>query len=415
MHKPRRLIHDKPPVAGCIKVRPEDFVVNELPLYEPCGEGEHLYMCVRKRGMSHETMTRLIADGMGVKPRAIGTAGRKDRIAVTTQLVSVHLPGEPDRIPNIQHEGIEVAWHDRHTNKLRTGHLIGNRFDIRIREIDPMKVTTLQKRLNVLAEQGLPNVFGTQRFGNEQNNHLLGAALVTNQFDKLVDLILAGDEKHHGAARGGDYKKAFDSWPLGNPVQRTVLEALVKGKSAQAACRRISKSMQKLWVNALQSWVFNLTLHRRLREGTWNTLQEGDLAWKHLGGGRTFEATAEDIATEELQHRVASMELSPTGPLWGPKMRMPTGKVLEGELADLEEGGVVDALQQNDRRLAAGARRPLRVPLNNASIGSGVDEHGGFVRVQFELPAGSYATAVVEEILAVPSVQFRDSPSTASP
>lgn len=415
MYEPRRLLDDMPLVAGCIKVRPEDFVVDELPLYEPCGEGEHLYMSVRKRGMSHETMTRLIANGMGVKPRAVGTAGRKDRNAVTTQLVSVHLPGEPDRIPMFSHEGIEVAWHDRHTNKLRTGHLIGNRFDIRIREIDPVKVTILQKRLNVLAEQGLPNAFGPQRFGNEQNNQLLGAALVTNQFEQLVSLILAGDEKHHGAARDGDYKTAFESWPLGNPVQQTVLEALVQGKKAQAACRRISKSMQKLWVNALQSWVFNLTLHRRLREGTWNTLLEGDLAWKHLGGGRTFEATAEDIATKEFQHRVTCMELSPTGPLWGPKMRMPKGEVLEGELADLEEGGVVDALQHNDKRLAAGARRPLRVPLNNTSIGSGVDEHGGFVRVQFELPAGSYATVVVEELLGVPSFKLRDRKSTSSP
>ncbi len=383
-------------LSGTIKNRPEDFVVDEVPLYEPCGDGEHIYLCVRKTGITHDLMVRLIAKEFGVKPRAIGTAGRKDRNAVTTQLVSVYLPGEANRAVTFSHDGLDLMWQDRHANKLRFGHLLGNRFDIRIRDIDPVKVTTLQKRLEVYSKHGMPNAFGEQRFGNDMNNHLLGAALITDKYEELVSLVLAGDERHNQFANEGAYKKALDAWPMGNPVQQHVLEGLVSGKDCPCACKRISKTMQKLWINALQSFVFNQTLTRRQGDGTWNTLLVGDLAWQHDGGGRTFEVSGED----DLQERVDQIELSPTGPLWGPKMRLPSGDVMEAELQDLDVFEVREALQQNDKRLAAGARRPLRVPVKNTAIGSGVDEHGGFVRVQFELPAGSYATVLIDALLS---------------
>ena len=380
---------------GTIKNRPEDFVVDEIPLYDPCGEGEHLYLCVRKVGISHDLMNRLLVKEFGVKPNAIGTAGRKDRNAVTTQLVSIHLPREAGQIPTFSHEGLEVLWHDLHTNKLRNGHLLANRFDIRIRDIDPIKVTSLQKQLETLSTSGLPNAFGVQRFGNDNNNHTMGAALITNNFEKLIEIIFSGTDRHHQLSMNGEYKKAFDAWPHGNPLQQQVLEGLSLGKEFSEACKSISKSIQKLWVNALQSFIFNQTLQRRQEEGTWNTLLEGDLAWQHDGGGRTFLVSSED----DLHERAVKIELSPTGPLWGPKMRLPSGDVWKAELEELEKIGVRDVLQENDKRLAAGARRPLRVPVKNTVIGSGVDEHGGFVRVQFELPAGSYATVLIDELL----------------
>jgi len=383
--------------TGTIKNRPKDFVVDEVPLYEPCGDGEHVYLCIRKTGITHDLMVRLIAKEFGVKPRAIGTAGRKDRNAITTQLVSIHLPGVESRQVSFSHEGLDLMWQDRHTNKLRVGHLLGNRFDIRIRDIDPIKVTSLQKKLDAISSHGMPNAFGVQRFGNDANNHLLGAALVANNYEELVSLILAGDERHNQFARDGAYKKALEAWPLGNPVQQNVLEGLISGKDFSGVCKRISKPMQQLWINALQSFIFNQTLTRRQEDETWNKLLMGDLAWQHDGGGRTFEVSSED----DLQGRLDRIELSPTGPLWGPKMRMPNGDVLEAELEDLNAFNVREALQQNDKRLAAGARRPLRVPVKNTAIGSGVDEHGGFVRVQFELPAGTYATVLIDDLLNV--------------
>ena len=255
-------------------------------------------------------------------------------------------------------------------------------------------MTTVQKNLDAISTHGMPNAFGVQRFGNNANNHLLGEALIANKYQELVSLMLAGDDRHHQFVKGGAYKKALDAWPLGNPVQQNVLEDLASGKNFSEACKRITKTMQKLWINALQSFIFNRTLTRRQEGGTWNTLLVGDLAWQHDGGGRTFEVSSED----DLQERTDRIELSPTGPLWGPKMRMPSGDVLKAELEDLDAFDVRDALQQNDKRLASGARRPLRVPVKNTAIGSGVDEHGGFVRVQFELPAGSYATVLIELI-----------------
>jgi tRNA pseudouridine13 synthase len=384
-------------LSGTIKSRPDDFVVDEIPLYEPCGEGEHLYLCIRKTGITHDLMVRLIAKELGVKPRAIGTAGRKDRNAVTTQLVSIHLPGVASRAVSFSHEGLDLMWQDRHTNKLRFGHLLGNRFDIRIRDMDPIKVIALQKKLNLISTFGMPNAFGVQRFGNDANNHLFGAALIADKYEELVSLILAGNERHNQFATEGAYKKALDAWPFGNPVQQHVLEGLISGKDFSGACKRISKTMQKLWINALQSFIFNQTLTRRQEDGTWNTLLVGDIAWQHDGGGRTFEVSSED----DLQDRSDRIEISPTGPLWGSKMRMPSGDVLKAELEDLNACGVQEELHQNDKRLAAGTRRPLRVPVKNTAIGSGVDEHGGFVRVQFELPAGSYATVLIDKLLTV--------------
>jgi tRNA pseudouridine13 synthase len=386
-------------LLGTIKNRPEDFVVEELPLYEPCGEGEHVYLCVRKTGMSNELLVQQIASTCQVQPRSIGTAGRKDRLAVTTQLVSVHLPGKTNVDIAFPQKGIELLWRSKHTNKLRLGHLRGNRFDIRIRDIDPIKVATLQKRLARIVSLGLPNAFGTQRFGNDTNNHLLGAALFAKDYQTLVSLLLQGTERHHTFALGREYKKALDSWPFGSPIERRVLEALSMGKSVQQACKTIPYKMQKLWANALQSYVFNQTLQSRQMDGTWDQLHVGDLAWIHNGGGRTFEVREEDILSGELCERIAKKELFPTGPLWGPKMRKPSGNIAAKERAVLLQENISQELMCKDQNIVRGARRPLGVPVSNASISSGVDVHGNYIRLGFELPAGSYATVLIDSIL----------------
>ena len=358
----------EPNIAGTIKDRPEDFIVDEIPLYEPCGTGEHLYFGVRKTNMSHDALMNTVARAMGVSTRAIGYAGRKDSSATTTQVLSVHIPCEGMEVPT-DLGGAEIVWQSRHTNKLRLGHLLGNRFEIRIRGVDTKDVELIQDRLQQLSVTGLPNTFGHQRFGTRKNNHNLGKALLLEDWDLLFQLLDDGDEE------------------------------FARGAPPRHACSSIPKPIRRLWVNALQSTIFNAVLQQRVIGETWDKPLVGDLICKHGARGRTFEATAEDIDSEKFQSRVASIEVSPTVPLWGKKMREPTGDVFEQELAVLHTFGLDQVVFCRSNHYGTGARRPLRVPVANTRVSDGIDAHGSFVLVQFSLPAGSYATVVIELLL----------------
>ncbi len=400
MNRPKILagtkqIHD---IQGFIKSSPEDFVVDETPLYTPCGEGEHLYINVRKKNMSHDELLRRIAKEFGVSRRDIGVAGRKDLRAVTTQMVSIHLPGTAI-IPPKSIGSIEVLSHARHTNKLRLGHLVGNTFSIKLRGIDLHQAATIETNLKALAAIGLPNAFGPQRFGNMNNNHLLGIAVVLEDWEGLIQELLRGDARHHSFASEREYKKALDSWPFGQPAERSVLELLHKGKSPKLACHSISKSLRKLWVNAFQSSLFNEVLSRRIQDGTWDTIIEGDIVWNHEHGGRTFKIAEDEVESEEILNRTTSFELSPTGPLWGAKMRLTSGIVQKLEQSVLHSSGVSDSHLRNMINFTSGARRPLRVRVGNPSVTTGSDSEGGFIKASFELPAGSYATIVINHLL----------------
>ncbi len=385
-------------IHGVLKSSPADFIVIEQKLYEPSGEGEHLYVTVRKTNMSHDEMIRQIAREFAVSIRDVGAAGRKDLRGVTTQTISVYLPRKeisvPERVGSI--EILSSSWH---TNKLRLGHLSGNHFSIRLREIASANYKCIEERLQALAKTGLPNFFGLQRFGNRGNNHKLGLAMILEDWEALVKELLDGEGRHHAFAVNGEYKKAFDAWPFGQPAERNVLEALACGKSLRQACKTISTSLRKLWVNAFQSTLFNEVLQRRQKDGTWNKILGGDVVWNHEGGGRTFIATAEDINCTVTKDRLDTFEISPTGPLWGAKMRLPKGTVLELEKCAVSTYGVGDQQFENIKKMAKGTRRPLRVQVANQKTSIGTDNDGDFIEVKFDLPAGSYATVVIDQLL----------------
>ncbi len=212
--------------------------------------------------------------------------------------------------------------------------------------------------------------------------------------------MLRGDERHHKFVANGEFKNALDSWPFGQPAERIVIEALNCGKNSMQACRLIPKPLKKLWVNALQSAIFNTVLEHRIQLGTWNVLVEGDLAWKHDGGGRTFEISSEEAGSGAIASRTASFEISPTGPLWGKKMRLPSGDVLALEQTILSSLDMSDKHLSSMKQFAQGARRPLRVQANNPEISSGLDAEGQYIELGFDLPAGSFATVVVELLLS---------------
>src|SRR6516165_9191415 len=170
---PQLLTADLPGIGGRIKAIPEDFEVEEIPAYEPSGGGDFLYLWIEKRDMGAEYFVRQVAKRLDIPVGEVGTAGMKDRHAVTRQMVSV--PGQvEDRLGQLEGDGIRVLKVSRHGNKLRPGHLHGNRFQVLVR--DPETPGRLEEILAPLLERlrpGVPNFFGAQRFGKDAETYHL--------------------------------------------------------------------------------------------------------------------------------------------------------------------------------------------------------------------------------------------------
>ncbi|MFG0285459.1 MAG: tRNA pseudouridine(13) synthase TruD [Phycisphaerales bacterium JB039] len=396
-------------VGGRIKQRPEDFLVEEIPITQPCGSGEHIWMLVEKRDMSTLHMARVVARHFSVPLRDVGWAGLKDRRAITRQVISVRTPGRrPEDFPQLQHDQIAVLWVDLHDRKLRRGHLRGNRFSIRIRDVQPTGALIAQRALQRLRVSGLPGLIGSQRFGAAGVNHLVGRALLRGESQLVLDLLLGpleGGAIHPESRRlyaEGRYAEALEALPKAARTERSALGPLSRGASAQKAVGAIPVPERRFLITAAQSAVFNDLLRARMDDGSWDRCVEGDLAMK-LDGRATFAVTGADIATGELDARLARFEISPTGPMWGPQMQRATGAVDAMELEVLARFGLspeaLEAFPGAARGDIEGQRRPLRVPVVDPEVEGGVDEHGAFIRCAFDLPRGSFATEVMREIM----------------
>ena len=351
---------------------PEDFIVEELPLYEPSGTGTHTYFAIRKRNLSTMEAINRIARDLQVPTRDFGYAGLKDKNAITTQVLSVEGVA-PERILKIEQPNIKVLWAERHTHKLRVGHLRGNRFELTLRDIshDPLSlVETVMERLVI---EGVPNRFGTQRFGNKNDSHLIGKALVKAEWETVARYMLADDA------------------PQVDSVARRIQQELAR-KPVEKVVVSIPYRLRKLYLSAYQAYLFNSVLEKRMPH--LGKLLAGDIAVKHSNGAPFL---VEDPTVE--QPRVDAFEISPSGPIFGYKMRMPTGDVLDLEIGVLADEGV---RLEKFRKVAGirlpGTRRPLRMPIQLHEV-SAVDSGAG-IRLSFTLPAGGYATVVVEELLA---------------
>ncbi|MCH7813494.1 MAG: tRNA pseudouridine(13) synthase TruD, partial [Planctomycetes bacterium] len=171
---------DSPGIGGRIKTEARDFRVEELPLYRPSGTGTHTYFGIEKTGLTTQQAVSRLAAALGKRPRDVGYAGLKDARAVTCQTLSVeHV--DPQRVERLDLPGIRIQWVDRHTNKLKLGHLAGNRFLIKIREVADPSLPGVEAVLAALTRRGLPNYFGPQRFGRRGDNAAIGRAALQGQ------------------------------------------------------------------------------------------------------------------------------------------------------------------------------------------------------------------------------------------
>jgi tRNA pseudouridine13 synthase len=314
---------------------PEDFVVDEIPLYPPSGEGEHTFLRVEKRLRNSEGVRRELARLAGVRPAEVGYAGRKDRVAIARQWFSVPRL-DPGRALALEGEGIRVLEAVRHPHKLRTGQLRGNRFELTLRDLS--EPGRMAPALAEMVSRGMSNRFGSQRFGSDAGN----------------------------AARA---------------------RALLEGAPVTG-----NRSQVRFLFSALQAEVFNAVL--AARPLPFDRLETGDVAWLHASGASFLVEDAEREAP-----RAAAFEISPTGPIFGSRMLEPRAAPQERERAVYQSLGLPsrETLRLPRGIRLRGARRPLRVRPGAASsefLGDGV------VRLSFTLPPGSYATVLVEELLA---------------
>lgn len=388
-------------IGGHIKARPEDFVVTEEPLYEPSGAGEHVLCEIQKRGLTTFDAVARLAAILKVDRRDIGYAGMKDARAVTRQAMSIRT-ADMEAVREIKTPELTVLWAERHVNKLRLGHLAGNRFEIKIRGVEPTAVTQIGPVMKILEKRGVPNYFGEQRFGRRNNNDLLGAALIRGDNKALAHLLLGDaqvgldDAQQVNARRlfdAGDWQGAMKAWPRKNGMERRLLARVLKTGKASGAGRALEEHLRRLFVAALQSRVFNAVLAKRI--DTYDTIIDGDWAEK-TENGACFPV--ENVEAE--QQRAAAGEISPTGPLVGFRVSMATGA------AGAIEQGVLDEFQLKPEMFKVpghyrvkGARRSLRVLPKGMEYSGGVDEHGAYVALSFMLPAGAFATVLLRELM----------------
>lgn len=322
-------------VSGELKASPEDFEVEEIPAYTPSGEGEHLYLWIEKRGLNTQDAIRALSEALGVTPDAAGAAGLKDRNAVTRQWLSFHTPNTPSP-DTLEREGLRVLSLSRHGNKLRTGHLQGNRFRLLLRGTPESELATARAIADALVEHGLPNYFGAQRFG-----------------------------------RAGDNLRRAYAW---------IAE---RGKAPGPPFLR------KLFVSTLQSALFNVWLGERVAQGTLGTALTGDVLRKEETGGMFVSAEAAIDGP-----RVASWEISPTGPMFGASMRNAQAEEAEREQALLARFGLDAAAFERVHKAGEGTRRVARVRPTQLELGAGP----AGLTLAFSLPKGAYATVLVAEL-----------------
>lgn len=299
--------------SATLKRLNEDFIVTELPLQLPSGEGEHLWLDVEKNGANTAFVAQQLAEAAGVQDRDVGYAGLKDRHAITRQWFSIYLPkGETPDLTRLAHPEFKVLGQSRHVKKLRPGDLQGNRFRIVLRDVTGDR-DAIEANLQAVASHGAPNYFGAQRFGHDGGNVEQGRAMLAREIR------------------------------VRNPKKKGI------------------------YLSAVRSFVFNDVLALRIQQGLWGKSLPGDVMDE---AGR------------------------PTGPLWG------RGRVTTTDQAQALENGVAERhATMCDGMEHAGLDQERRALVTSPEGMSWEWPQADQLVITFSLPAGNYATSVLNEIV----------------
>lgn len=335
------------------KQTPRDFVVEEIPVYEFSGEGEHLILFVRKKSLTTPEMVGKIARFLGIKNKEIGYAGLKDKHAMTKQYISLHKKYE-EALENFSVDGIKILSKTYHNNKIRIGHLKGNRFYIKLKKVNPTSAVKIDEALKNISEHGMPNFFGYQRFGNDGDNHILGEKIAKREKKERnprVRKLLVNAYQSH----------LFNLWLS----RRLEINSLVSSFEAEELTTLLNLPTQEIQKMKKQKHPFKLI--------------NGDIM-EHYPKGKLFEL-------DESEHdftRFNERDISVTGLLCGKKVKHSLG------LAHEIEKNYDDEIDED------GARRFAWIyPTDIEGRFNAVEAQ---YELNFTLPKGTYATVLIEEI-----------------
>ena len=328
--------YGKPTITGLYKQQYEDFIVTENLGFELTGDGEHVFIYLQKRDCNTIFVAEQLAKYVGISAKLVSYAGLKDRQAVTRQWFSLHMPGQatPD-FSNFNLDGCEILKIIRHNKKLKIGALKGNYFDITLKMISDK--SGLEAKLALIKENGVPNYFGEQRFGREQNN-------ITQAIKWANGEISVKDRK----------KRSF-------------------------------------YLSAARSAIFNDIISQRIAQNLHQTVVDGDIL-QLSGRGSWFVAKTDELPS--LQHRLENREITITAPMLGDSALGTMSEALEFEQNCLQNWTTFLELVKKER--IETARRSIVVYpseiswqwLNNDCL-----------TMSFYLPSGCYATSVIRELI----------------
>lgn len=348
----RYLNHGK--VDVYFKQSKDDFVVTEIPLYEFSGEGEHLILKIRKKDLSTWDAVNIISNHIGCKSRDIGYAGLKDKNAMTVQHISLHKSFE-QKLDSFDHPQIKILEKTYHNNKIRIGHLKGNKFFIRLKRVMPMHKKILENSLEQIANFGMPNYFGFQRFGIDGDNYIKGKE------------ILQGKRKERNRKLKQMYINAYQSYLFNNWLSKRIeISKIIDSFKPQEICEKLNISIENLKKIKKQKHFLKLL--------------EGDVL-SHYPFGKIFYC--EDL--DEEANKFFEKDRVPTGLLTGKKAKQAVKDALK------YEKDFIEALdEQGSRRFAW---------IFPDKISSEYKEEKAWFEINFELPKGSYATELISELL----------------
>lgn len=332
----------------------DDFVVTEIPLYEFSGEGEHLILKLRKKDLSTWDAINILANSLGCKQRDIGYAGLKDKNAMTIQSISVPKMYEKN-LENFSHPNIKILETTYHNNKLKIGHLKGNKFFIRLKRVGELEKTKILSVSKDIENFGIPNYFGYQRFGIEGNNYEKG------------ELIAKGELKEKRKNLRQMYLNSYQSYLFNQWLSKRIeISKLVEAFSPEEVYEKLSLPLEVVKQLKLQKHPFKVL--------------PGDLM-SHYPFGKIF--FAEDLKSES--NKFFEKDRVPTGLLPGKRVKEAQGDALEVEK------------EFNKKTLENGSRRFAWVFPEELEVN--YKEEKNWMEINFYLPKGSYATQVISEII----------------
>lgn len=349
------------PINATFTKNSSDFVVNEIPLYPFSGEGEHLVLHVRKKEMTTWDMLQYLSEVTGCKVRDFGYAGLKDKEGMTTQYLSLHKSFEP-KLATFSHDKIKILEKTYHNNKIRTGHLKGNRFFVRLKKVSPVDAKKLQEGLKKIAKEGFPNFFGYQRFGIDGDNYLKGKA------------ILEGKRKERNFKMKEFFINAYQSYLFNNWLSKRIeMSRLIEEFALLDAARATNLAPDIVETLKKQPQFFKL--------------MHGDVL-HHYPAGKAFIC---ENTTDELP-RFLDKSITIAGWLVG-------GKNIR---AEYEAGEIEKAMFVDSEPFLAKLDGSRRFAWSFAEDVEGLyKEEEAWFEMHFSLPKGSYATVIIEELIKV--------------